>query len=292
LFNILALFYALWKLDGLQDYWRSPLVFFPQLHQIDLSQIIGIGVSTIAIVTIDMKCQQFIVQARSVRAGYLGTILAALMLFCLAFLPSGVAIAAQHAQIIPPELSIKAVIPYVLAWVGGGSDRLLGIILIIALVVPSLGLGSNVLRIQNKMVFDWEIVPEFPNNRLVIATINAMLALAIALKGGEIVGLIVCFYAAYLSAVWIPFMAYLLFYKNIYEFSIISVRVSLLCGSISALLTLAIALFNPQTIFFNSAELTIMTVGLTFGAIGLLVTQTWGMIGGAMSTSDRKLDSE
>jgi solute:Na+ symporter, SSS family len=155
-----------------------------------------------------------------------------------------------------------------------------------------LGLGSNVLRIQNKMVFDWEIVPEFPNNRLVIATINAMLALAIALKGGEIVGLIVCFYAAYLSAVWIPFMAYLLFYKNIYEFSIISVRVSLLCGSISALLTLAIALFNPQTIFFNSAELTIMTVGLTFGAIGLLVTQTWGMIGGAMSTSDRKLDSE
>jgi solute:Na+ symporter, SSS family len=273
--NILALFYALWRLDGLGSYWRSPLDFLPQLHQISLTQMIGVGISTILIVTIDMKCQQFVVQARNLRTGYLGTILGAIGLFCLAFLPSSVAIAAQKSEILPLNLDLKAVIPFVLAWVGGGAREFWGIVLIIALVVPALGLGSNVLRVQNKMVFDWEIVPDFRGNHLVVAVINAILAFAIALRGGEIVSLIVCFYAAYLSAVWMPFLAYLLFYKNLYNFSVVSVRISLLCGALAAIAALAIALYEPTTILFNSAELTIMAAGIISGAMSLVITEAW-----------------
>jgi SSS family solute:Na+ symporter len=284
--NILALCYALWRLDGWSTYWRSPLEFLPQLHQISPTEIIGVGISTIMIVTIDMKCQQFIIQARNVRTGYIGTSLAAIALFCLAFLPSSVAIAAQKAQILPTDLNLKAVIPFVLAWVGGGAHQFWGIILIIALVVPALGLGSNVLRIQNKMVFDWELIPDFRGDRLVVAVINAILAFAIALKGGEIVSLIVCFYAAYLSAVWVPFLAYLLSYKGIYNFYDVSVRISLLCGAFAAISALAIALFEPQTIFFNSAELTIMIVGMISGATSLLVSQTSLIMFATVSTEN------
>lgn len=271
--NILALFYALWRLDGLGNYWRSPLEFFPQLHRVSLTEFIGVGISTILLVTIDMKCQQFVVQARNVRTGYLGSICAAIALFALAFLPSSVAIAAQKAEILPPDLSLKAVIPFVLAWVGGGAETFWGITLIIALVVPALGLGSNVLRVQNKMVFDWEIFPQFAGDRYVVAVINAILAFAIALRGGEIVSLIVCFYAAYLGAVWMPFMAYLLSYKGIYSFSAISVRISVFVGAAAAISALFISLYEPSTILFDSAELTIMAVGLVSGAASLAIAQ-------------------
>ncbi|PSB04614.1 hypothetical protein C7B64_03135 [Merismopedia glauca CCAP 1448/3] len=288
--NILALFYALWRLDGLGNYWRSPLEFLPQLHQISPTEIIGVGVSTILIVTIDMKCQQFVVQARNLRTGYLGTSLAAIALFCLAFLPSSVAIAAQKAQILPPDINLKAVIPFVLAWVGGGANQFWGIVFIIALVVPALGLGSNVLRVQNKMVFDWEVVPHFRGNHIVVAVINAILAFAIALKGGEIVSLIVCFYAAYLSAVWMPFLAYLLAYRGIYDFSVTSVRISLLCGALAAISALAIALFEPATILFNSAELTIMTVGMIAGSVSLLLSQLFIPIFANINPKNEELD--
>lgn len=271
--NILALFYALWRLDGLGNYWRSPLEFFPQLHRVSLTEFIGVGISTILLVTIDMKCQQFVVQARNVRTGYLGSICAAIALFALAFLPSSVAIAAQKAEIIPPDLSLKAVIPFVLAWVGGGAETFWGITLIIALVVPALGLGSNVLRVQNKMVFDWEIFPHFAGDRFVVAAINAILAFAIALRGGEIVSLIVCFYAAYLGAVWMPFMAYLLSYKGIYNFSTLSVRISVFVGAAASISALFISLYEPSTILFDSAELTIMAVGLVSGAASLAIAQ-------------------
>jgi SSS family solute:Na+ symporter len=146
---------------------------------------------------------------------------------------------------------------------------------IAALTVPALGLGSNVLRIQSKTVLDWEIVPNSLLNRIGIATVNAMLALAIALKGGQIVGLILCFYAAYLSAVWIPFLAYLLARKGFYRFAVISVQASLATGSLSALLALLVTLFHPQTLLFGSPELTIMAIGMGCSSLGLLVTESY-----------------
>jgi SSS family solute:Na+ symporter len=42
---------------------------------------------TILLVMIDMKCQQFVVQAKDVRTAYLGCIVTALILMGLAFLP-------------------------------------------------------------------------------------------------------------------------------------------------------------------------------------------------------------
>jgi SSS family solute:Na+ symporter len=275
LFNVLALFYALWRLHGLPLYWRSPLEFIPALGNIGPAESIGVSVSTVLLVSIDMKCQQFIVQARDIRTAALGCLLASVTLFALAFLPAAVTISATEAGILPVDIGGKAVIPYVLAWAGGGASSPWGIVAIAALTVPALGLGSNVLRIQSKTVLDWEIVPNSLLNRIGIATVNAMLALAIALKGGQIVGLILCFYAAYLSAVWIPFLAYLLARKGFYRFAVISVQASLATGSLSALLALLVTLFHPQTLLFGSPELTIMAIGMGCSSLGLLVTESY-----------------
>ncbi|HAG82527.1 MAG TPA: hypothetical protein DCL61_15530 [Cyanobacteria bacterium UBA12227] len=273
LFNILALLYGLWVLQGLPDYLRSPLEFIPSLQQVNPPNIVGISVSTILLVMIDMKYQQFVVQAKDVRSLYQGCVLAAILLLLLAFLPSSVVVVAKNAGILPAGIDGKETIPYILSWIGGGSNQPIGMILIAALIVPALGVGSSVLRMQNKTVFDLGIVPTSTKNRLLVGVMNASLGLAVALKGGSIINLIVLFYSAYVSAALIPFVAYILLEVGVYTFSGFSVRSSLMVGSIAALGMLILILIMPDFVFLGSAELTLMIIGIGFGSVGLLAGQ-------------------
>jgi SSS family solute:Na+ symporter len=271
--NILALVYVLCQLHSLPVYLRSPLEFVPALEHLRPLHVVGLSVSTILLVLIDMKCQQFIVQTENLRSVYRGCLLAAFLLFLLAFLPSAVVIAAQQTGVLPTDLDGKGAIPFLLSWVGGGSDRPLGIALILSLLVPALGVGSSVLRVQTKTILDLELLPVTETNRIAIVGVNAVLGLAVALKGGSIIGLIMEFYAAYIAAVWVPFAAYLLSRANWYVFSRFSVRISLVMGSLSALIALVIILILPELALLGSTELTITLTGVVFGVVGLLVGQ-------------------
>ncbi len=271
--NFLALVYGLWALHGLPDYLRSPLEFIPSLKLISPPNLLGISLSTILLVLIDMKYQQFVVQAKDVRSLYQGCVLAAIVLLLLALLPSSVVVAAQNAGILPDGIDGKETLPFILAWIGGGADQPLGIVLIISLLVPALGVGSSVLRVQTKTIFDFGILPASYVGRILITVVNVLLALAVALKGGEIVNLIVSFYATYVAAVFVPFIAYLLAHTERYTFSGASVRLSLIMGSISATSLLVFTLINPNVAVFGNVELNIMGIGIGFGALGLSVGQ-------------------
>ncbi|MBW4577562.1 MAG: hypothetical protein KME08_20200 [Aphanothece sp. CMT-3BRIN-NPC111] len=269
--NLLALLYGLWVLHGLPDYLRSPLEFIPSLQQISPPNLAGISLSTILLVLMDMKYQQFVVQAKDVRSLYQGCALAAILLLLLAFLPSSVVVAAQNAGILPPDIDGKETLPFILSWIGGGTDKPLGIVLIMSLLVPALGVGSSILRVQSKTVLDFNFLPASKYNRLLVAVANSLLSLAVALKGGEIVNLIVSFYAAYVAAVFVPFVTYLCTQTQPYTDSKLSVRFSLLMGSLSALSILILNLINPKGTAFGSVELNIMVTGIIFGLLGLLL---------------------
>ena len=272
LLNIFALVYSLWALQGLLIMARSPLEFLTSLPQIDAGEGIGISLSTMLLVALDMKCQQYLVCAKDVRTAIWSCILAAVMLIILAWLPVAAIIVAQQAAIIPANLDSKEVIPYILSWVGGGTKHPFGIMAIVTLVVPALGLGSSVLRVQTKTLLDLEIIPQWSGAQCVLAFINALLALAVALTGREIVGLILFFYAIYLSAAGIPFLAYLLDYLGAHTFSANSVKLSLLMGSLSALITLLIILIRPEAVILGSDQLTVMMVGIGMAGGSLLIT--------------------
>ena len=271
--NFLALLYGLWVLQALPDYLRSPLEFIESLKLVSLPTTVGISLSTILLVLIDMKYQQFVVQAKDVKSLFQGCVLAAILLLALALLPSSVVIAAHDAGILPAGIDGKETLPFILSWIGGGTDQPLGIVLIMSLLVPALGVGSSILRVQTKTVLDFEILPASNSNRLLITVTNVLLALAVALKGGEIINLIVSFYAAYVSAVFVPFVVYLLAQTGRYTFSGASVKLSLIMGSISASSMLILNLINPNGTFFGSVELNIMGIGIGFGVLGLLVGQ-------------------
>lgn len=277
--NLMALLYGLWVLHGGTIYAESVLRFIPTVEEaLEPSQILGITGSTLLLILIDMKYQQFLVRARDRRSLYLGCSLAAIALIALSFLPTAVVVAAQRADILPPDLGAKETIPYILGWIGGGVFQPLGMTGIAALIVPALGVGSNVLRIQTKTMLDFKVLPAFPAKQVLLVAINGLLGLAVALKGGEIVGLIVCFYAAYVAASWVPFAAYLLEHWGGFAFSTLSVRVALVSGSAAAIAELLLSLFWPDLILFGSAELNIMLLGLCVGSLGLVGTQTLSLV--------------
>lgn len=273
LFNILALVYSLWALQGLPILVQSPVEFLTSLPQIAPEEGISIVFCTVMLVTIDMKCQQYLVRAKDVGTAIWSCILTAVVLILLALLAGTMAIAARQTGIFPSNLDGKEVIPYILAWVSGGTQNFLGLVASATLAVPALGLGSSVLRVQTRTCFDLDIFPPWLSQPILVTAINVLLALTIAIRGGEIVSLIVLFYAAYLSAAWIPFIAYLLDYFAVYVFSCNSVRLSLLMGSISALGSLLLTLVRPEAVLWGSERLTVTILGIGMATFSLVVNE-------------------
>jgi SSS family solute:Na+ symporter len=272
--NLLAMLYGLWVLHALPDYLRSPLEFIPSIALVSPPKIVGTSLCTILLVLLDMKCQQFVVQAKDIRSAYQGCLLAAISLLLLALLPSSVVVAALKAGILPTGIDGKETLPFILLWIGGGTDTPLGIILIMSLLVPALGVGSSLLRVQTKTILDFNILSPSNSNRMLVAVVNALLSLAIALKGGgSLINLIVYSYAVYVSAVLVPFIAYLLAQTEAYTFSGTSVKLSLIMSIMSAFSVLVLTLINPNVAVYGSVELSIMGMGIGFGILGLLVGQ-------------------
>lgn len=273
LFNLLVLGGALWQLHQGTIYGEMVLDFWPSVSETASPKTLGVMLSTVMLVLIDMKCQQFVVRARSLRVAFWGCLIGGLVLTALAFLPTAIVVAAQQAEIIPADVTGKSVIPYILGWLGGGTYQPWGIFFVASLAFPAFGLGSNILRIQTKASIDIVNLVNRKRNQIALGALNALFALAIALKGGEIVGLIVCFYSTYLSVVWIPFLAYLLERSQIIVFSKTSVQFALGIGAMAALSSLGISLFYPEGIWLPTPELTILCTGLGFSAIALLSSQ-------------------
>ena len=274
LVNILVLAAALWRLDHGMAYSTAVFTFVPSLEQVPPTASVGVLLSTVLLVLVDMKCQQFVVRSHVAKIAAWSCLLAGLILIALAFLPSALVLAAQTAGVLPESITGKTVIPFILGWFGGGMGKPWGILAIASLTLPALGLGSNILRIQTKALLDLAGLEQTAYRRVGFTLLNGAFALGIALKGGEIVGLIVCFYAAYLAAVGMPFIAYLLEQNQRISFSAASVQLSLVTGGVAAISTLGISIFYPDALWFDSPELTIMSFSFGVSSFALVSAYT------------------
>lgn len=271
-FNIAALVFALVALQGVDIYVQAPVAVWPAVLHVAPGEAIGVSITTILLVLVDMKYQQYLVRARDLRSLYWGCALAAGLLFALALLPAAVVMAAGRLGILPEAIDGKAVVPYILAWLGGGAEHPLGMLLVASLIVPALGVGSSVLRLQTKAIADLAPFPATTKVRAAIAGGNGLLGLAVALKGGSIVGTMVCFYATYAAVVWVPFGAYLLQGDRA---SAASARNAMVCGGVGALGILVALLCFPQWAPLGRPEIGVAMAGGGLGLMGLLGTQAW-----------------
>lgn len=269
--NSIVILYSLIRLGGLSDYIHAPINFFPALKAIPIAQQMGTVLTTILIIPIGMQFQVFLVQSQTIQKAYHACILGGIVLIFLAFVPSEVAIVARDAGILPAEIVGKEVIPYVLSWLGGGLHEPFGIFLMLFLLCSALGSGSGLLRAMNQTLFELEFFPKSDRLRFSLTIANVMLALAIASFGGSILGLMVSFYALYVSSVWIPFLAYLLEGNGLFKFSVMSVRFALMGGSIASIAVLVTTSILPNSELWESQQLTILTIGFSFSALGFLL---------------------
>jgi SSS family solute:Na+ symporter len=290
LINILVLVGALWRIDHGQAYGHAILEFVPTVSQGMATEMVGVAISTVLLVLIDMKCQQFVVRSQSIAIAGWSCILSGAIFIGLAFLPTSLIIAAQQSALLPDSVTGKTAIPYLLSWLGGGIQTPLGAMFVASLALPALGLGSNVLRIQTKANFDILNLSGGWGYQLGFSMLNAVLALLVALNGGEIVRLIVLFYAAYLSAIWIPFMGYLLEHAQVIVFSTLSIQFALIAGGAASLTTLGLTLVKPEFVLFQSSELTILGMGMGASLVTLMGIQAVEMVGMVLKRPQKDLE--
>ena len=282
LISLLALGTALVRLDGIPHYIDAPIAFTQALGtSVPWGQALGVFLTAAVTVPIDMKFQQFVVQGRSPATVSWSCLMAAVVVLALAFLPSAAVIAAQQSGILPEAITPRQIIPYVLGWLGGGVRTPLGILMVGTVLLPALGAGSTVLRIQTQLVV--ESLPSRWIDRgwkqMGMGALNAGLAMMLAFQGGSIIGVMVVFYAAYGAAVWWPFIAYVLERFGVAQLSPLAVQLSAGTAAIASVSTLVAVQLEPAIAWAESAELTVLLFGLGFGAIALLAGQTITLLG-------------
>lgn len=269
--NSLVILYSLIRLGGIEDYFHAPLDFFPALKTISIPEQLGTVLTTVLVIPIGMQFQVFLVQTQTIEKAYRACILGGIVSILLAFVPSEVAIAARDSGILPADLIGKEVIPYVLSWLGGGLHQPLSIFLMLFLLCSALGSGSGLLRAMNQTLFELKIFPRSARLRIILAFVNVLLALAIASMGGSIIGLMVSFYALYVSSVWLPFLAYLVERNRGLAVSPTSVQLALAGGSISSIAVLLTTFIVPNSALWGSQQLSILIVGFSFSTLGFLI---------------------
>ena len=280
LVSLVALVTALVQLGGVTAYVSAPVAFSQTLTtSVPWGQALGIFLTALITVPIDMKAQQFVVQGRSPGAVSWGCAIAAVIVLALAFVPSAAVVAAQQSGILPEGIAAREIIPYVLGWLGGGIDKPLGILLVGTLLMPALGAGSAVLRVQTQLTMDSlpkALVGEGLRqvlSREIIRVFNAGLALILAFKGGSIIGLMVAFYAVYGAAVLWPFLAYISDRLTWTKFSPLAVQLSAGMSAAVAITVLVVTQLAPALALGHSTELTVLVFGTGFGLVALLAGQ-------------------
>ena len=141
-----VLVYALVAAEGMGVYLQAIPAFAEDLSTFSPSRMVAISLAVGLLVCTGADYQQFVLAARSPLAAVGGCVLAGLLLFVIAFLPSAVVVAMQGGGMLGDLVDTKQVVPWVLGQVAGsvgqGADKLM----LIALSVAALGAGAAILR--------------------------------------------------------------------------------------------------------------------------------------------------
>ncbi|MDZ4280504.1 MAG: hypothetical protein U1C04_07005 [Hydrogenophaga sp.] len=141
-----VLVYALVVAKGMGVYLQAIPAFSEDLSTFSASRVVAISLAVGLLVCTGADYQQFVLAARSPWAAAGGCVLAGLLIFVIAFLPSAVVVAMQGGGMLGDLADSKQVVPWVLGQVAGsvgqGADKLM----LIALSVAALGAGAAILR--------------------------------------------------------------------------------------------------------------------------------------------------
>lgn len=141
-----VLVYALVVTNGMGVYLQAIPAFTEDLSTFSASRMVAISLAVGLLVCTGADYQQFVLAARSPLAAVGGCVLAGLLLFVIAFLPSAVVVAMQGGGLLGDLVDTKQVVPWVLSQVAGSVGQRADKLMLIALSVAALGAGAAILR--------------------------------------------------------------------------------------------------------------------------------------------------
>jgi len=246
--STLALLFSLTQLGGLSVYFFTIREFFPDLLKVSPISILGVVVTTALLTMIGMDFHQVLITARDEKSAVRGSWIAGLMLLPIAFIPTSVVVGALQSNIITSgAINGKDAIPLIIAAIGDHSFRGGGLILVAALLIVAIGSGTGLNRALIRSFQAAPFMPHSMQKSAIASWINAGLALCLAFTGLTIVGLMVSFYAIYVSGVFIPFMAYLLERKSKIMFTPKTIQTSAWMGCLTAILVLILGIIGRNS---------------------------------------------
>jgi solute:Na+ symporter, SSS family len=141
-----VLIYALVVANGMGVYLQAIPAYTEDLSSFSPSRLVAISLAVGLLVCTGADYQQFVLAARSPLAAVGGCVLAGLLLFVIAFLPSAVVVAMQGGGMLGDLVDTKQVVPWVLGQVAGSVGQHTDKLMLIALSVAALGAGAAILR--------------------------------------------------------------------------------------------------------------------------------------------------
>ena len=270
----LAFIYTIWKLGGFHLYMTMVSQMIPSLSHVGVGEVLGISLNTILLTSIGMDFHQFVVRAKNVRTAYTGCIFGASILLFMAFLPTSVVVGARESQILPLAIDGKESIPLVFLWIGEHTHEWIGFFLVGSLLIAAVGSGSCLNRISITTIADFLDIKKTRANKVLISVGTGILCFFIALTAKTIVGLIVSFYAIYVSGVLVPFLVYIVQKRDVVRVSSGSIYTSLLAGSISSLGVMIVNRVGVlDFLLLSNLELTMIVFGIGASIVGLVFGQ-------------------
>ncbi len=141
-----VLVYALVMANGMGVYLQAIPAYTEDLSSFSPSRVVAISLAVGLLVCTGADYQQFVLAARSPWVAVGGCVLAGLLLFVIAFLPSSVVVAMQRGGMLGDLADTKQVVPWVLGQVAGSVGHSADKLMLIALSVAALGAGAAILR--------------------------------------------------------------------------------------------------------------------------------------------------
>lgn len=210
--SALVLVYAIVSAGGVDLYLRAVPAFVDDMSGFQPAQLWAILLAVSLLVCMGADFQQFVLAARTPRAGTWGCVLAAVALLAIGFLPPTLVVTMAENGALGDIVSAKQVVPFVLAQVAGSLGEGADTLMLVALSLAALGSGAAILRAMTDAL-DSAVPtgPSFPSARRPLLTMVALaLGAALTARDQGIVATMVSVNVVYIASIGVCFVPLLL----------------------------------------------------------------------------------
>lgn len=255
---------------GFNWIWFSISGAANEILTLSIFDITGVLIPTVLVTFIGMDFHQFLVKAKNKNEANYGIVASGVLLIAISIVLLSLVNASIGQHMLSGTIDPKQTMSLILSRFGNGMSEGVGFLLLLPIILVAIGSGSGVNRIVNTSMTSSKVLPSFLIKKPNVFVFVFAFVVLIALTGDSIISLIVSFYAIYVGAVFLPFIAFLLDIKYDLKLTKSSVTLSILASAISMLTVFALS-YLPNSFIGENKTTYMLLVGflISFLILGI-----------------------